>query len=143
MIEFTELKKVNKLKDPSEDTSLPLGTEKKATTKGREEGVWKGKQLGAEGEWGRWSDIGWGIKTEGLRASRKNGNRQPKEDWGWKDPTECTRDLGGEKLSGLKEGILDEMSYSMEKELVESTSSRKTGHQMRDGVAILHQNFDT
>jgi len=32
-------------------------------------------------------------------------------------------------------GILNEMPYSGERELVESTSSRKTGHQVRDGVA--------
>jgi hypothetical protein len=30
----TELKKVNKLKCPSEDTSVPLGREKKAITSG-------------------------------------------------------------------------------------------------------------
>jgi hypothetical protein len=31
---------------------------------------------------------------------------------------------------------LDEMPYSREREFVESTSSRKTQHQVRDGVAI-------
>jgi hypothetical protein len=35
-----------------------------------------------------------------------------------------------------KEGILDEMPNSRERELIEPTSSRKTGHQVRDGVAI-------
>ena len=34
-------------------------------------------------------------------------------------------------------GILDEMPYIGERELIEPTSSRKTGHQVRDGVAIL------
>ena len=53
-------------------------------------------------------------------------------------PPEFTRDLGGERLSRLKEReTLDEIPYSGERELVEPTSSRKTGHQMRDGVAIL------
>jgi hypothetical protein len=33
-------------------------------------------------------------------------------------------------------GTLDEMPYNGEMELVESTSSRKTGHQVREGVAI-------
>jgi hypothetical protein len=33
-------------------------------------------------------------------------------------------------------GTLDEMLYIREKELVEPSSSRKTGHQVRDGVAI-------
>jgi hypothetical protein len=36
----------------------------------------------------------------------------------------------------LKEGTLDEMPNSRERELTESTSSRKTGHQVRDGVVI-------
>ena len=41
-IQSTELKKVNKLKAPSEDSSVPLGREKKATTMG-ETGTWEGK----------------------------------------------------------------------------------------------------
>jgi hypothetical protein len=32
---YTELKKVNKLKCPSEDASIPLGREKKAITSGK------------------------------------------------------------------------------------------------------------
>jgi hypothetical protein len=32
--------------------------------------------------------------------------------------------------------FLNEMTYSEEGELVEPTSSRKTGHQVRDGVTI-------
>ena len=47
--------------------------------------------------------IGWGKRTEALRASRKNGSRQPQEVGGWKKPPECTRDLGFNHLSGLKE----------------------------------------
>jgi hypothetical protein len=39
--------------------------------------------------------------TESLRASRKNENRKPWEIGGCGDPPECTRVLGGEKLSGL------------------------------------------
>jgi hypothetical protein len=35
-----------------------------------------------------------------------------------------------------KGGTLDEMPYSGERELVEPTFSRITGHQMKDGVAI-------
>ena len=35
-IRYTELKKVNKLKGPSEDASIPLGREKKAITGSRE-----------------------------------------------------------------------------------------------------------
>jgi hypothetical protein len=35
-----------------------------------------------------------------------------------------------------KGGALDEMPYNGERELVEPTSSRKTRHQVRDGVVI-------
>jgi len=35
-----------------------------------------------------------------------------------------------------KWGTLDEMPYSGERELDEPISSRKTGHQVRDGVGI-------
>ena len=44
-IQSTELKKVNKLKAPSEDASVPLGREKKATTRG-EGGNWEGTGMG-------------------------------------------------------------------------------------------------
>ena len=50
---FTELKKVNKLKCPSEDASVPLGREKKAITSG-EGGTWKGQWTG----WGAVGAIG-------------------------------------------------------------------------------------
>ena len=35
-----------------------------------------------------------------------------------------------------KGGTLDEVLYTGARELIESTSSRKTGHQVRDGVAM-------
>ena len=47
-IQSTELKKLNKLKCPSEDTSVPLGREKKAITSG--EG---GRDRAREGVGGR------------------------------------------------------------------------------------------
>jgi hypothetical protein len=37
-----------------------------------------------------------------LRASRKNGSRQPWEIGGWGDPPEYSRDLRDERLSGVK-----------------------------------------
>ena len=64
---------------------------------GRESGQW----LGESGERGPWSGIGRGKRTEALRASRNNGNRQPQEIGGWGNPPECTRHLGGERLSVL------------------------------------------
>jgi hypothetical protein len=42
---------------------------------------------------------GKGLKR---RASRKNGSRQSQEIEGWRDPPECTRDLGGERFSRFK-----------------------------------------
>ena len=41
-----------------------------------------------------------------------------------------------------KAGTLDEMPYNREREHVEPTSSRKTGHQVSDGVAIPKLNSD-
>jgi hypothetical protein len=38
-------------------------------------------------------------------------------------------------------GTLDEMPSSGERELVEPTSSRNTGHQVWDGIAIPQSNF--
>jgi hypothetical protein len=35
-----------------------------------------------------------------------------------------------------QEGTFDEMLNSRERDLIEPTSSRKTGHQVRDGIAI-------
>jgi hypothetical protein len=60
-IQSTELKKVNKLKGPSEDTSVPLGREKKAITSGEGERDLGGKVDG-EGKWmGRVSGK-WGVR---------------------------------------------------------------------------------
>jgi hypothetical protein len=36
-----------------------------------------------------------------------------------------------------QEGTLDEMPDNRERELIEPTSIRKTGHQVRDGVATV------
>jgi hypothetical protein len=41
-----------------------------------------------------------------------------------------------------KGGTLDEIPYTGERELVEPTSSRKTGHQVRDGLPSHSQNPD-
>jgi hypothetical protein len=73
---------------------------------------------------------------EALRASRKNENRQPQEIGSWGDSAECTRDLEVSGSQDSKGGTLDEMPNSREREVMELTSSRKTGHQVRDGVAI-------
>jgi hypothetical protein len=40
-------------------------------------------------------------RTEALRASRKNVNRQPQEKRRLGETPECIRDLGDERLPGL------------------------------------------
>jgi hypothetical protein len=60
----TELTKVNKLKGPSEDASVPLGREKKSTTKRGERGLRRKGDGGAERETG--SGIRWGGKKPKL-----------------------------------------------------------------------------
>jgi hypothetical protein len=93
---------INKLKGPSEDASVSLGREKKATS--RHEG---GSHLGRKVDW-IWERRNPNLvldeekKTEALRASKKNQNRQLWEVGGWVYPPECTRGLRGERLSGLK-----------------------------------------
>ena len=64
-IQSTELKKVNKLKGPSEDASVPLGRKKKAITrrKGGREGPWRERGWGQErGEHDLVLDEGKGLK---------------------------------------------------------------------------------
>ena len=106
-MQSTELKKINKLKGPSEDTSVSLVKEKKAITKGE----------GGRGEHDLLLGVGKGLKPWG----------QPKE---WKqatsgdrtlgDPPECTRDS-----QDSKGGTLDEMPYSGERELIEPHLQQK------------------
>jgi hypothetical protein len=43
-----------------------------------------------------------GNITKAPRDSRKNGNKQPQEVGGGGGALECTRDLGGERLSAIK-----------------------------------------
>ena len=48
-IQSTELKKINKLKGPSEDASVLLGREKKPSTRGIG-GTWERKKMGECGD---------------------------------------------------------------------------------------------
>lgn len=57
-IQSTELKKINKLKGPSEDTSVPLGREKKAITSGERGRDLGGKVDGGCREKGTWPGSG-------------------------------------------------------------------------------------
>jgi hypothetical protein len=75
-------------------------------------------------------------KTEALRASRKNVNSQPPEIGGWRTLQNAPETWEVRDSQDSKGGTLYEIPDSRERELTESTSSRKTGHQLRDGVAI-------
>jgi hypothetical protein len=59
-----------------------------------------GNREGGEG------NLIWYWVKEALRISRKNRNRQPQEIGGWGHPPECTIDLGGKRLFGIKGGYL-------------------------------------
>jgi hypothetical protein len=103
-----------------------LGERIKQSQVGMEEGTWEGKWgrgVGRRGE----PDLVLreGKSIEALGARRKKGSRQPQEIGGCGDPPECTRDLGGERLSGIKGRDLDEMLNNKERELIVSTSIRK------------------
>ena len=78
--------------------------------------------------------MGWGDRSEALRASRKNRNRQPREvgprELGGGAPSRMYQ-RPGRDAQDTKGGTLNEMPYSGERELVESTSDRKTGLQVK------------
>ena len=79
----------------------------------------------------------WG-RYEALRTSRKNGNRQPqKEEVGGPSRMYQTWEVRDSQSS--EGGTLDEMPSSGERELAESTSSGKTGHQVEGWVAMASQ----
>jgi hypothetical protein len=82
---------------------------RKGRRKGRREGRREGPGLdrGGGGEGGGEGNMiryGVGRQERSLCASRMNGNMQPGV--GREDPLECTRDLGGERLSGFNGGDL-------------------------------------
>ena len=77
-----------------------------------------------------------GERTKVLKASRKNENSQLWEVGGGGTLQNVPEAWEVRDSQDSKGGILDEISYSEERELVEPTSSRMTGNQMRYGVAI-------
>jgi hypothetical protein len=94
-----------------------------------------------EGGWRWWRGehdqvLGKGKGLKSLRACGKNGNRQPGEVGGWRHPPNVPKAWEVRDSQVFKGETLDKMPDSVERELVEPTSSRKTGHQVRDGVAI-------
>jgi hypothetical protein len=73
-IQSTKLRRVNKLKGPSEDVSVPLGREKKEIIK-REGGNWEGKSAeGGGGETDLVLGEGKELKPLGLAERMETGN---------------------------------------------------------------------
>jgi hypothetical protein len=70
-----------------------------------------------------------------LRVSRKNVNRQPQAIGGWEDPQNTPDTWEVRDSQDSKGGTFDEITYSRKREIIEPTSSRKIGHQVRDGAA--------
>jgi hypothetical protein len=66
-----------------------------------------------------------------LRASRKKGDRQPLEVGGWGTPQNAPQTREMKDSQDSKDGILDENPNN-----IEPTSNKKTGHQVREAVAI-------
>jgi hypothetical protein len=90
-------------------------------------GTWVGKRTG-RGR-GKYDQVlRWGSKTEALRANIKNGNRQPQEVGGREILLNVPETWEMRVSQDSKGGTLDEMPNSEERELVESTSIRKTEH---------------
>ena len=77
------------------------------------------------------------LKPQGT----KTGNRKPWETGGWETLQKAPEIWEVRDSQNSKGGTLDEMPDSRERELVESTSSRKTGHQVRDGGVTPQSQF--
>jgi hypothetical protein len=126
--------------------SPTLAREKKQSQVGRERGTWEGKLMvdGAGGVRRRGEPdlvLGegkgqkpWGpaerMETGNLRKQEVDGTLQnAPESWEVRD----SQDLNWRTLN--------KMPHSGERELMKPTSSRKTEHQVRDGVAIPQTQF--
>jgi hypothetical protein len=77
---------------------------------------------------------GIGLKPGGLAERMETSSLSGREVGGTLQNVPETWELRDSQNS--KGGTLHEMFYSGERELVEPTSSRKSGHKGRDGVAI-------
>ena len=91
---------MNKPKGLGEDVSGLLGREKKATTR-EKAGKWEGNRIWEQREEHDWLLCG-GKGLKSLMVTQKNVKMQPHEVGGLRDPSECTRDMGGERISGFK-----------------------------------------
>jgi hypothetical protein len=75
-----------------------LGERRKQSQGGRERGTWVGEGRGVRrGEHDVVLGRGRGLKPRGAAERMETGNLKS-----WRGAAECTRYLGGERLSGLK-----------------------------------------
>jgi hypothetical protein len=81
-----------------------LGRRRKQPQGERERGAWEVKGIGVA-ESGKWLGIQWGKRTE-IPEGQKESKHATLGGRRLGDPPECTRDLGGERHSGLREGLL-------------------------------------
>jgi hypothetical protein len=82
------------------------------------------------GEWEHNQVLGCGNSREALRVSRKNGNRQPWEVGGQGTGKNVPEIWEVRNFQYRKGDTLDEMPNNGKRELEESTSYRKTRHQV-------------
>jgi hypothetical protein len=106
---------------------------------GREGGTWKGKwmggvELGGGGELDLVVGEGKGQKPRGSTERMETGNLRKQEVGGTLQNAPETWEIRDSQES--KGGTLGEMPDSRDREVIGPTSSRKTEHQVRDGVTI-------
>jgi hypothetical protein len=126
-----EPKKVNK---PNVQVRMPqyyLGKRRKQSWRG----IWVGKGTG-RGRGEHDQALGMGNRTEAILANRKNGNSKFWEVGHGGSIQNVPETWEVEDSRDSKGGTVDKIPYSGERELVKSTSSRKTGHEVRDGVVF-------
>jgi hypothetical protein len=96
-----------------------------------QEGEGRERHLGGkgdrEGKRKTWSGIRGEEQNWSPEGQQKESKQATLRGRRWGNPLECTWEVRDSQDS--KGGNLDEMYYSGERELVESTSSKKTGHQ--------------
>jgi hypothetical protein len=101
--------------------------------------------MGRKGDGGAerstWSGVGWGERTKALRANRNYGHRQSWEVGGWGTPQNAPETWEVRDSQDSKEATLDEMADCREREFIHYISSRNTGHQARERVAIPQSKF--
>jgi len=132
-----------------------LGKRNNHKEEGRERRRKGGRYRGWKGDGGkrrRGHDLVWGMRkrVKPWGPAEKIKKRQPQEEGCWEDPSECARKLGSWEVrisqdsSGSRsgEGGVDEMPYSGERELEESTCKRKMGHQ-EEGWGCHSKNYDS